>query len=98
MPTLIVVHGRQASAVEISKLVWRVRIAEEWDIGWGGHIDDRLEEGASSFLDKLPKRVKISCEFRRRREDPLAVLALTLAEQLFPPFADEVQAGLETCK
>ena len=42
--------------------------------------------------------MEISCEFGRRREDPLVVLALTLAEQLFPPFADEVQTGLETCK
>ncbi len=42
--------------------------------------------------------MKISCEFGRRREDPLAVLALALAEQLLPPFADEVQTGLETRK
>ena len=59
----IVVHGRLASTVELGKSVRRVRIADERDIDWGGHIEDRLKERWSPFLDELPKRVKISCEF-----------------------------------
>jgi hypothetical protein len=90
-----VIHGRQTPSVEISESVWRVRIAEERDVGWCRHVEDCLEERASSFLDKLAKRVKVSCEFRRRWEDSLAILALTLAKELFPPFADEVEARLE---
>ena len=92
----VVVHGGQVSAVQVGKSVWRVRIAEECHLGRGGNIDDRLEEGASSFLNKLPKRVKIGGELRRRWEDPFAVLALALTEELFPPFADIVEAWLET--
>ena len=58
------------------------------------HRDHRLHEDALAFLNELAHRMQVGRQIDGCREDAFPVLALALAVELLPPFADVVQAGL----
>ncbi len=78
--------GDEADAVRVvsgaghNKLITRVR-----------HVDHRLEQLAFALLDILSHGMEVCCKCHRCREDALALLALTLAVELFPPLGKENQ-------
>ena len=58
------------------------------------YADDGLVDGAFTLLNPLSHRVQVGGEIARSGEYTLVVLAFALAEELFPPFADEMELGL----
>ena len=56
--------------------------------------NDRLEQRALAVLDILAHRVQVGRQRDAGREDALALLALALAVELFPPLVDILQLRL----
>ena len=58
------------------------------------YADNGFKDGALAVLDPLTHRVQVGGEVNACGEDTLAVLALALAIELLPPFAQVVQLRL----
>ena len=81
--------GQEVQPVEV------LPVSLDQHFGGGfGHRNDRLEQGALAVLDILAHRVQVGRQRDARREDALALLALALAVELFPPLVDILQFRL----
>ena len=60
--------------------------------------DNGLHQDALALLDVLSHGVQVGGQLHAGGEDALAVLALTLAVELFPPFGKEAEGGLEAAE
>ena len=77
---------QEVESVEVILIVW------EWhSIVALLHADNGLEQHTLALLDILTHRVQVGRQVHASREDTLAVFALRLAVQLFPPLAHVVQ-------
>jgi len=85
------VHVEAGEEIEAVKVL---RICGNFDAAAGlFDIDQGLEQLALAILDVLAHRVQVGRIVDTGRENALAVFTFTLAEQLLPPFREEMQAG-----
>ena len=90
-------HGADLGEITAGNIIQTVGVILRTGNGIGkpGPVkaDDGLHQEALTLLDVLTHGMEVSRELHGGREDPLQILALTLAVELLPPLSHKAEAG-----
>ena len=93
-PHSLLSHEGQRLAGQEVEPVHILRVVGDEELPLGGELDHRLQHEALALLDILAHGVEVGGILHAGGEQALALLALALAVELFPPLGEEPEAGL----